>query len=137
MPGRGTSVVRPSARTFAAMTYYTKARLNRVGGTQVLPVLGRKVIKRQEAVPVLLKLVDRYRIFPLVLAHELLECLLCIGGKREVTLSITHKFCPNIEAKLDIDETRHSAPHDSIAWWSIVSTVEVSAQARNLVQIVG
>ena len=52
-------------------------------------------------------------------------------------LSITHKFCPDIEAKLDVNEARQSAPHDSIAWRSIVSTVEVSAESRDLVQIVG
>jgi hypothetical protein len=57
--------------------------------------------------------------------------------KRDATLSITHKFCPDIEAELDVNKTRQSAPHDSIAWWSIMSTVEVSAQLRNLVQIVG
>ena len=57
--------------------------------------------------------------------------------KRDSILSITHKFCPDIEAKLDVDETRQSAPHDSIAWWSIMSTVEVSAESRDLVQIMG
>jgi hypothetical protein len=50
---------------------------------------------------------------------------------------MTHKFCPDIEAKLDVNKTRQAAPHDNIAWWSIMRTVEVSAQPRNLVQIVG
>jgi hypothetical protein len=57
--------------------------------------------------------------------------------KRDSSLSITHKFCPEIEAKLGVNKTRQSASHDSIAWWSIVCTVEVSAQPRNLIQIVG
>jgi transposase len=56
-------------------------------------------------------------------------------GMRDAPLSITHKFYLNIEAKLDVNEMHQFAPHDSIAWWSIMSTVEVSTQPRNLVQI--
>jgi hypothetical protein len=59
------------------------------------------------------------------------------GRMRDATLSITDKFCPDIGAKLDVNKTRQSAPHDSIAWWSIMSTVEVYAEPRNLVQVVG
>ena len=79
-----------------------------------------------------------WKVLVLVMAHIAVATLWFIGiGLGAYVLSITHKFCPDIEAELDVNKTRQSAPHDSIAWWSIMSTVEVSAQPCNLVQIVG
>jgi hypothetical protein len=47
----------------------------------MLPVLGRKVVERQQTVTILCQLLDGFRIFRLIRCHELLECLVCLGAR--------------------------------------------------------
>lgn len=48
--------------------------------------------------------------------------------KRPPKLSITHKFCAHGEPKLDIGQSRKSAPHNSITGRFVFGTGQIAAE---------
>jgi hypothetical protein len=52
-------------------------------------------------------------------------------------LSITHKFHSDRRTQRDVSEARHSAPHDGISGRRIVGTCKITAEPRDLDQVVG
>lgn len=55
-----------------------------------------------------------------------------LNRKRPVLLSITHKFCPKDEAKLDICHTCESSPHDGVAGRRVFGASQVSSESSQL-----
>lgn len=51
-------------------------------------------------------------------------------------LSITHKWLGGeLDAKSDVHEPSPTSPHDHVARWRVVSSIEIAAQSRDLGQV--
>ncbi len=61
------------------MTHGGEGTLDRVAGTDMLPVLGRKVVERQQRLAVLGQTVGSLIIFGAIFGQEAVERLLCLG----------------------------------------------------------
>src|SRR5882672_499716 len=51
-------------------------------------------------------------------------------------LSITHKFCGQREAQLDVGEPRHASPHDHVPRRRVSGAGEITTEARNFYDVV-
>lgn len=56
-------------------------------------------------------------------------------GKRPAVLSITHKSSTDEDAKFDVIESRHTAPHDRVSRWGIFGPGQVASQPGNFGEI--
>ena len=50
------------------------------------------------------------------------------NGKRHSSLSITHISFGQQESELDVREPAKAAPHDRVAWWSVIVPGQVTSQ---------
>lgn len=69
------------ARTRGPVSHGGEGRLDRIGLVQMLPVLGREVVKRQQAVTVLDQFFHRLRVLGLVRLHKLSEGYVSVGSR--------------------------------------------------------